>query len=345
MPGKRVAVAMSGGVDSSAAAAILKERGYEVFGVTMQLSPNDSGENAESAQQAASLLGISHHVLDFREIFAQRIISDFCQEYSRGHTPNPCVFCNQYIKFGALLEKVRQMGADYLATGHYARIEYSANRYQLLKGVDRSKDQSYFLYRLGQKELKYIIFPVGDRRKTEVKKLVAAFGLPAVARKESQDICFIPDNDYHSFVSQHITLQPGDIVDTEGKVLGKHGGLALYTVGQRQGLGISSKTRLYVLRLDVANNCLVVGTEDQLLKGKLLADNLSWIAGEAPQSPLQVTARVRYKSAETEATVYLKDGVAEVTFSQPQRAIAPGQSIVFYRGDEVLGGGIIADIL
>lgn len=344
MPDKRVAVAMSGGVDSSTSAAILKEKGYEVCGVTMQLS-DGSSDAIESARNVASILNIPHHVIDFREVFARRIISPFCEEYSRGRTPNPCVFCNQYIKFGALLDKVREMGADYLATGHYARIEQMNGRYKLLKGVDQGKDQSYFLYRLGQRELKYLIFPVGSMRKTEVKKLATELGLPTATRKESQDICFIPDNDSRSFLKQHIALQPGDIVDTSEKVLGKHDGLALYTVGQRQGLRVSSKSRLYVLKLDAVSNRVVVGAEEQLLQDRLIAGNLNWISGTVPESPIEVTARVRYRASEAVAIVYLKNGVAEVHFREPQRAIAPGQSVVFYQGDEVLGGGIIADIL
>ena len=344
MPGPRVAVAMSGGVDSSTAAAILKEKGYQVFGVTMHLSPNDPGDGIESAGAVASLLGIPHHVIDFRDVFAKRIISGFCREYQRGRTPNPCIFCNQHIKFGALLDAVRQMGAVYLATGHYARIERDS-RYRLLKGVDTAKDQSYFLYRLGQDQLKYLILPVGDKHKSEVKKLAAMLGLPAAERKESQDICFLPGNDYRSFLAQYMTFVPGDIVDTDGNILGRHDGLAGYTIGQRQGLRVSSKQKLYVLKLDMAGNRVLVGTEEHLLKDRLIAGDLSWIAGEAPAANFLAMARVRYRSVEAIATVHLEDNRAKVRFEQPQRAVAPGQSIVFYRGDDVLGGGIIEDIL
>jgi tRNA-specific 2-thiouridylase len=344
MPVQRVAIAMSGGVDSSTSAAILKERGYDVFGVTMRLSAGDSGEAAESARAVARLLGIPHHVLDFREVFTQRIISDFCREYGSGRTPNPCVFCNQYLKFGALLDTVRQMGAECLATGHYARIEHNGG-YRLLKGIDNAKDQSYFLYRLVQDQLKYVIFPVGDRHKSEVKKLAVGLGLPSATRKESRDICFLPGDDYRAFLARHTTFEPGDIVDTDGKILGKHSGLALYTVGQRQKLGIYSGHRLYVLKMDAASNRVVVGTEEYLLKDRLVAGNLNWIAGEAPGETFSASARVRYRSPEAPATIHLKDGRAEVHFQQAQRAIAPGQSIVFYRGDGVLGGGIIEDVL
>ena len=358
MSKQRVVVAMSGGVDSSMAAAILHAEGYQVIGVTLQIWPSNKEANEverfggccgveaiESARRVASKLGIPHYVMNFRDIFTQKVISDFCREYSLGHTPNPCIACNQYINFGAFLDRVLQMGADYLATGHYARIESSANGYRLLKGVDKSKDQSYFLYRLGQKELQHLIFPVGDRHKAGVRRLVAELGLPAAARRESQDICFIPNDDYRSFVDKHVPLRAGDIVDTEGRTLGQHRGLARYTVGQREGLGIASNKRRYVIKLDAASNRLVVGTQDQLLKNALPADDLHWVSGEAPKEPIEVTARVRYRSPEAAATVHLKDGVAEVQFHKPQKAIAPGQSIVFYQGDSVLGGGIITDSL
>jgi len=354
MPQKRVAVAMSGGVDSSLAAALLSAEGYQVIGVTQQIWPSDeevyggerpSGccglEAIESAKRVAHKLGIPHYVMNFRDIFAEKVIADFCREYSRGSTPNPCIACNQHIRFGLLLDKVLQMGADSLATGHYARIERSPNGYRLLKATDQGKDQSYFLYTLGQNELQHLLFPIGSFYKTEVRRLAAELGLPSAARKESQDICFIPDNDYRSFIARHISLKSGDIVNIEGTVLGKHEGLARYTVGQRQGLGLASNKRLYVLKLDAPGNRLVVGTKDQLLNNKLLAGKLSWVSGEAPKEPINITAKIRYKAAEAAAMLSLRDGIAEVQFPQPQRAIAPGQSIVFYQDEAVLGGGII----
>ena len=221
----RVAVAMSGGVDSSVAAALLKQAGHEVFGVTMQILPSDKPafgggcgfEAVEEAKRVAYKLGIPHYVMDFRDIFAQKVIADFCQEYSAGRTPNPCVRCNQYIKFDALLERVMEMGAEYLATGHYARIEHSADGYRLLKASDQSKDQSYFLYTLGQSQLKHLLFPLGGLNKKGVRKLAAELGLPTANRRESQDICFIPNNDYRSFIAEHIPLKDGDIVDITGK--------------------------------------------------------------------------------------------------------------------------------
>ncbi len=349
MSQKRVAVAMSGGVDSSLAAALLKEAGYEVIGVTMQIWPSDKQafggccglEAVEDAKRVAYKLGILHYVMNFRDIFAQKVIADFCLEYSLGKTPNPCIRCNQYVKFDALLGRTKELDADFMATGHYARIEQSPDGYHLLKAVDLTKDQSYFLYTLGQRELQHLLLPIGNLHKAEVRRLSTEMGLPTATRRESQDICFIPDNDYRSFIAKHIPLKFGDIVDTNGKVLGRHSGLAQYTVGQRQGLGLASNKRLYVLRLDVANNRLVVGTKGQLLGNGLFASELSWVSGKAPKEPINITAKIRYRSLEVIAKVHLNDGVAEVNFQQPQWAIAPGQAIVFYQGNAVLGGGII----
>ena len=354
MPQKRVAVAMSGGVDSSLAAALLKEAGYEVIGVTMQIWPSDEParfggccglEAIEDAKKVAYKLGIPHYVVNFRDIFAQKVIADFCLEYSLGRTPNPCIRCNQYIKFDALLKKAKELDYSFIATGHYARIEPSPNGYHLLKAVDLTKDQSYFLYTLGQRQLQHLLLPIGNLHKAEVRRLSTELGLPTATRRESQDICFISDNDYRLFIAKHIPPTSGDIVDTNGKVLGRHSGLAQYTVGQRQGLGLTSNKRLYVIRLDATNNRLVVGTKDQLLSDRLCASKLSWVSGEAPGELANITAKVRYKSPEVAARLRLNDGVAEVDFQQPQWAIAPGQAIVFYQGDTVLGGGIIEDRL
>lgn len=338
MSRQRVAVAMSGGVDSSLAAARLKEAGYDVSGVYMQLWAD---HNISDLEHTCQLLDIPLHKLNFETEFRSLVVDYFCREYSLGRTPNPCTTCNQHIKFGLLLDRVLEMGADYLATGHYARIEHSPNGYSLLKAVDTTKDQSYFLYTLGQRELQHLLLPLSNLRKVEVRRLAAERGLPTSSRHESQDVCFIPDNDYRSFIAQHIPIKSGDIIDTEGKVLGKHNGLARYTIGQRQGLGLASNERLYVLRLDTANNRLVVGTRDQLLSNRLLATNLSWVSGKAPQQPINITAKIRYQSPEAAAKLYIRDGIAEVQFLKPQRAITPGQAVVFYQGDAVLGGGII----
>ncbi len=244
---ERVFVAMSGGVDSSIAAYLLKEAGYDVMGVHMELSPNPKlAPKADHAdlERTCQLMRIPLYYLHFENEFSNRVIEYFCEEYSRGRTPNPCIRCNKNIKFGLLLNKVLEMGGDYLATGHYARVVHEEAGYNLLKGVDRYKDQSYFLYVLGQKELARVLFPVGGMHKAEVKQLAAKLGLPAAVRRESQDICFIPDKDSHAFIASHVTSKPGDIVDTEGRVMGKHRGLAHYTIGQRQGMRVSAQRKI-----------------------------------------------------------------------------------------------------
>jgi len=331
---------MSGGVDSSTAAALLKQAGYEVSGVYMQLW-SDPERNTSDLEHTCQILGIPLYKLNLETEFQRLVIDYFCREYGLGRTPNPCTACNQHIKFGLLLDRVLQMGAEYLATGHYARIEHTPNGYHLLKAVDQSKDQSYFLYTLGQRELEHLLLPLGNLHKVEVRRLAAKLGLPTSSRHESQDVCFIPGNDYRSFIAKHISLKSGDIVDTNGKVLGTHDGLARYTVGQRQGLGLTSNKRLYVLRLDASSNRLVVGTKDQLLGNTLSASKLSWVSGKAPEEPVSITAKVRYKAPEVTARLLLKDKIAEVNFYQPQQAIAPGQAVIFYQGDAILGGGII----
>ena len=350
MSKERVVVAMSGGVDSSVAAAILKEQGYQVIGVTMQIWPKDKEDSSggccglgaiEDAKRVAYKLGIPHYVMNFRDIFAQTVIADFCREYSLGRTPNPCIRCNQYIKFDVLLSRAMELDADFIATGHYGRVEHSSDGYRLLKGVDPAKDQSYFLYTLGQNELKHLLLPIGNFEKTKSRNIAPELGLPTATSPDSQDICFIPGGNYRSFIAEHITTPPGDIVDTRGNILGRHKGLARYTVGQRQGLGLASDKRLYVIRLDASSNRLIVGTEDQLLSGKLTASQLNWISGKAPGELTCIAAKVRYCSPEVAVKLSSGNGAAEVSFEKPQRAIAPGQAVVFYQGEIVLGGGII----
>jgi tRNA-specific 2-thiouridylase len=346
MSQKRVAVAMSGGVDSSVAAALLKQAGYEVSGIYMQLwSDHNLPLALSELEHTCQLLDIPLYQLDLKAEFQRLVIDYFCREYSRGKTPNPCIACNQHVKFGLLLEKALEMGAEYLATGHYVRLESTPDGYRLLKAIDITKDQSYFLYTLGQRQLGHLLSPLGELSKEEVRNLAAELGLPSSSRHDSQDVCFIPDNDYRSFIAEHVSLQPGEIVDITGKVLGKHDGLARYTVGQRQGLGLASNEQLYVLELDAASNRLVVGTKDQTLHNALIASELSWVSGRAPAEPINIMAKVRYKAAEVAAKLHPKDGMAEVRFVESQSAIAPGQSVVFYQGDVVLGGGIIDAVL
>lgn len=341
MTQKQVAVAMSGGVDSSVATVILKERCYRVFGITMLLYPEHENNEAENAKKIAEGLGIPHHTVDFCKLFEQKVITPFCIEYQQGRTPNPCVCCNNHIKFDALLKKARKLGADFMATGHYARVEASADGYRLLKGVDRGKDQSYFLYTLGQKQLKYLLLPMGALYKSQTKRIARELGLADIIKPESQDICFIPDNGYSSFISKHISSPPGDIIDTNGKILGEHKGLAYYTIGQRQGLGLASNKRLYVIRLDTSSNRLIVGSLEHLSTSNLSANQLSWVSGQAPDEAADITAKIRYRSPEVKVSLSINKGTANVHFAQPQRAVTPGQSIVFYQGEVVLGGGVI----
>jgi tRNA-specific 2-thiouridylase len=342
----RVAVAMSGGVDSSLAAALLKEAGDDAFGVYMQLWPDPNlSQTISDLEHTCRILDIPFYKLDLEREFHRLVVDYFCGEYSHGRTPNPCVVCNQEIKFGLLLDRALGMGAEYLATGHYARIGRSAGGYRLLRAADRSRDQSYFLYTLGQRQLEHLLFPLGELNKGRVKELAAELGLPVTSRRSSQDVCFIPDNDYRSFVSGRIPLRDGEIVDITGQVLGRHGGLARYTVGQRHGLRLASGRELYVLRLDAESNRLVVGSSEQGLHNALTATKLSWVSGEVAGEPIGITAKVRYKAAEVAAELHLSDSKAEVRFAKPQSAITPGQSVVFYQGDIVLGGGIIDAVL
>jgi tRNA-specific 2-thiouridylase len=335
-------VAMSGGVDSSLAAVLLKQAGYEVSGIYMQLwSAPNLARTISDLEHTCQLLDIPLCKLDLETQFHRLVIDYFCREYSLGRTPNPCIVCNQHIKFGFLLDRVLEMGAQYLATGHYARVERSIDGYRLLKAADLRQDQSYFLYTLGQRQLEHLMFPVGEFNKRKVRRLAAELGLPSSSRRDSQDVCFIPDNDYRSFVAEHVPLQPGEIVDITGNVLGRHGGLARYTVGQRQGLGLASSKQLYVIGLDAVTNRLVVGSKDQLLHNVITATKLSWVSGEAPKEPISITAKVRYKALEVAAELHPSDSTAKVHFVEPQLAIASGQSVVFYQGDAVLGGGII----
>ncbi len=354
----KVVVAMSGGVDSSIAAALLKEKGYEVIGATMQLWPRarqgegDNGaggccgfEAVEDARKVASRLGIPHYVLNFRDIFARRVIADFCQEYSRGRTPNPCIRCNRFVKFGALLDRARELAADYLATGHYARVDQDkvTGNYLLKKGADTHKDQSYFLCQLTQEQLRRTLFPVGDLTKDEVRKIAYELGLPVAAKPGSQEICFIPDDDYPGFLKDYLpdVSRPGPILDGKGKTLGRHQGIIRYTIGQRKGLGIAAAEPLYVTTIEADRNAVVVGTRDKTYGSELIASDLNWIAGVRPDHTLMVKARIRYRHPEAEAMVVPRDDTVYVKFTRPQMAISPGQAIAFYDGDTVIGGGTI----
>ena len=349
----RVAVAMSGGVDSSVAAAILKEQGHEVVGVMMQLWSGENSDPAgdrrgspfadeiEAAQSVCSALDIPFSVVDFEPAFRAEVVDPFCGEYLRGRTPNPCIACNQRMKFGLLLRLALDLGVDYLATGHYARVERLGASYSLLKGVDPAKDQSYLLYTLGQWELERILLPMGDFHKEQSRDIARRLGLPVWDKADSREICFIPDGDYRSFLSARCESQPGEIVDTGGRVVGRHSGIASYTVGQRRGLGLSASEPLYVVSVNASDSRLVVGTKAELLHSTLSAGDVFFIQGEPPRQPTWVTAKIRYRAPEARALLYPRDGRAMLKFDRPQQAITPGQAVVFYSGDVVLGGGII----
>ena len=357
----KILVAMSGGVDSSVAAAILRQEGYEVIGATIRVwSPREPSGGAERyrgcfdantveyARRVADKLGIPHYEVDAEGVFKRRVIAEFCQEYSRGRTPNPCISCNRYVKFHFLMEKAREVGADYIATGHYARIEKSedGDRYLLRKGVDRRKDQSYVLHRLSQEQIGYTRLPLGVFTKDRVRKLASELGLNAHGQ-ESQDICFIPDKDYPHFIMDSIpgVVKPGLILDREGVVLGRHQGIMFYTVGQRKRLGISAKEPLYVTAIDPERNAIIVGTKKEASSRELIASRLNWIAIEAPEMPFKVDVKIRYFHPEAEAVIFpMNSDRVLVRFKEPQIAITPGQAVVFYREDIVLGGGIIETI-
>ncbi len=346
-----VVVAMSGGVDSSVAAALLVERGYTVIGVMMRLWAEGKDNRCcsppavDDARSVCAKLGIPFYLLNFETEFKTRVVDYFVAAYARGYTPNPCVQCNRWIKFGALLERAGALGADYLATGHYARRRERAGKFELLRGVDAQKDQSYALHRLTQAQLARALFPLGDLTKPETRALARRFGLPVSEKGESQDLCFAADRDYRNFLRRRVptALVPGDIVDTRGRIIGKHAGLAFYTIGQRKGLGLAVGEPLFVLALDAARNRVVVGRAVELGGRELIANAVNWIAGSAPAMPLRVTAKIRYKSAEVGATITGDEveGSVRVQFDQTLRDITPGQFVVFYDGEVCLGGGVI----
>lgn len=346
---------MSGGVDSSVAAYLMREAGFDCVGVQMKLFENeDAGlsresaccslESAEDARRVAFGLDMPFYVWNFSDEFRCEVIDRFAAAYAAGRTPNPCIDCNRYLKFGALLRRARALGFDALATGHYARVEKSGGQYLLKKAADETKDQSYVLYMLSQAELSLLRLPLGELRKSETRQIAARQGFAVARKPDSQDLCFAPDGDYAAAAERALgrAFAPGDFVDAEGRVLGRHAGIGRYTLGQRRGLGISNEAPLYVCGIEPAENRVVLGGPEALLSRTLEANDFNWIAGRAPDGPLRARAKVRYRQPEQPATVTPTgpDSV-RVVFDEAQRAITPGQIVVLYDGDIVLGGGTI----
>ncbi len=362
---KKVVVAMSGGVDSSVAAALLVHEGHEVIGITIKTHSYDEvGGNVDQegtccsldgindARRVALLLGFPHYVIDLSAEFHDRVIDNFVGEYLRGRTPNPCVVCNRTIKWGALLKKAEALGADALATGHYARVrsDERTGRYVLARGRDSSKDQSYALWGLSQDFLRKTIFPLAEKTKQDVRALAAGYGLPNASKGESFEICFVADNDYTRFLREAVPglesrVEGGDLI-ADGRVVGTHRGYPFYTIGQRKGLGFSSHDPLYVTGIDAKTNTVTLGRGEELLHGGLIATDVNLMKYESMPEPVAVTAKIRYKDAGSPATAFMDSGGRlVVNFDEPRRAITPGQSVVLYEGDDLVGGGIIDTIL
>ena len=354
---KRIVVAMSGGVDSTTVAALLKEEGHEVIGITMQLLDYKDAEggccsidHVIDARRVAQELDIPHYVVNFMDSFKEIVLKDYVEKYESGKTPIPCVLCNQYVKFDLLLKRALELGADYLATGHYAKIENGDGSYSLSKADDENKDQTYFLYTLKQKELSKLMFPLGSLRKDEVRDMARKLNLKLAEKPDSTGVCFVPSDNYRDYlISQDaFTEKEGDIVNAEGEVLGKHRGIYSFTVGQRRGLGIATGKPMYVLGLEPKENRVIVGEEDKIYSNKLIAENISWVT-ETPVTndmPIEVKAKVRYRHKEDDALITMKSETeAEIEFKNPQRAITPGQAVVLYNDNKVLGGGWINRVL
>lgn len=353
----KIIVAMSGGVDSSVSAYLLKKQGHEVIGLSYELwdkrdlkssSLCCSVETINLARSVAQQLKIEHYTVDVRDTFYAHVIESFCESYMKGTTPNPCILCNKYIKFDFLMKKAEEMGADCIATGHYAQIverrtTHDARRFLLIKGIDSKKDQSYVLYVMNQYELSRTMFPLGEFNKDKTRAIAKEIGLAAATRPESQEICFVGNDNYSDFIEGFSpdSLMPGQILDTEGKVIGEHKGIAYYTIGQRKGLGISSPVPRYVADINRANNTIVIGSREDATRKKIMVTDLNWIATDFPVSSVRAGVKIRSTMNEVPALIIPEGKNISVVFNEPQWAPAPGQSAVFYDNDIVLGGGII----
>ncbi len=337
----KVMTALSGGVDSSVAAYLLKQEGYTVSGATLHLT----GPMQSDAQKSADFLDIPFYEFEEQEAFQKLVIEEFAQCYERGETPNPCILCNLLIKFGILLDKALELGQDYLATGHYANVkkDTGSGRTLLLRGKDRAKDQTYMLYRLNQHQLSHTLFPLGELTKTEIREVAKRIGLFSANKPDSQDICFVPDGNYAGFLENYRgkPYPAGNFVNEEGTCLGQHQGIICYTVGQRKGLGIALGTPAFVLSKNAIDNTVVLGAEEKLFTKRIVADRVNWIACEEPTEGMKVTAKTRYSQKEAEATLHITEKGVVAEFKEPQRAATPGQAMVFYDGEVVVGGGTI----
>ena len=353
---KKAMIGMSGGVDSSVAAFLTQQAGFQCIGATMRLFSNDalgedqqstccSLDDVEDARSVCRRMGIPHYAFNFQDDFRSCVMEKFVRCYEAGQTPSPCIDCNRYLKFGTMLRRAQELGCDYVVTGHYARIcrDAQTGRYLLYKAADIRKDQTYFLYPLTQQMLAHTLFPLGELTKPQVREIARLQGFVTARKHDSQDICFVPDGDYVTFLRrQGLTLTPGDFLDEAGRVLGRHRGLPCYTIGQGKGLGVAVGRHVYVLEKDRDRNAIVLGDDAALYASSLLASHVNWISGQIPAVPVRCAAKTRYSQVETPCTAYpLPDGGLRVVFDQPQRAITAGQAVVLYDGDEVLGGGTI----
>lgn len=350
-------IAMSGGVDSSVAAKLMLDAGYECVGCMMKLYQNeDAGvpqsrscctqDDAEDARSVAYRLHMPFYVFNFTQDFRSCVIGNFVRSYAAGQTPNPCIDCNRYLKFDRLYERAQVLGCDCLVTGHYARIGWEDGRYVLKKALDETKDQSYVLYNLTQQKLQHTRFPLGELRKSQAREIAAQAGFVSAGKPDSQDICFVPDGDYAAAIGRYTgkTPEPGNFVDLQGNVLGRHRGLIHYTIGQRRGLGLAVPEPVYVCKLQPESNTVVVGPDRALYRAQLTVGDMNWISGQAPTGPIRCRAKIRYRQPEQPATATpMPDGSVQIVFDEPQRAITPGQAAVLYDGETVLGGGTILE--